>query len=74
MPQVRPGPGKLGTIGSLVMPYLTLIKKIEAAMAADLSGPLASEYIKLCPMTKLSNCRPSDLMDSGKAWLRSADK
>ena len=56
------------------MPYLTLIKKIEAAMAADLSGPLASEYIKLCPMTKLSNCRPSDLMDSGKAWLRSADK
>ena len=32
------------------MENLTLIKRIEAAMAADTTGPMAADYIKPCPM------------------------
>lgn len=46
---------------------LTLIKRIELAMATDTSGPMAVDYIPPCPTADESNCRASDLMDSGKA-------
>jgi len=49
------------------MENLTLIKRIEAAMAADTTGPMAADYRPPCPMKDESNCSPSDLMDSGKA-------
>jgi len=48
------------------MENLTLVKRIELAMAADTSGPMAVDYIPPCPMADESNCRPGDLMDSGK--------
>ena len=46
---------------------LTLVKRIELAMAADTSGPMAADYIPPCPLADESNCRPGDLMDSGKS-------
>jgi len=49
------------------MENLTLIKRIEAAMAADTIGPMAADYIPPCPMKDESNCRSSNLMDSGKS-------
>ena len=57
------------------MENLTLVKRIELAMAADTSGPGAAnfiegainDYIPPCPMKDESNCRPGDLMDSGKS-------
>ena len=49
------------------MENITLVKRIELAMAADTTGPGAADYIPPCPMKDESNCRSSDLMDSGKS-------
>jgi len=49
------------------MENLTLVKRIELAMAADTSGPMAVDYTPPCPMKDESTCRPGDLMDSGKS-------
>ena len=49
------------------MENITLVKRIELAMAADTTGPMAADYRPPCPMKDESKCRSSDLMASGKS-------